>query len=207
MHSICFRFAPRAGMPNATFHKSLRQLRVLFSSLLAICKIAFTEYFEQNLRIKLLQSFSASQRTTHGTFFPLLNKKSLNVGRVSVSESGLTVELVLNWLPDDCSFIPMWFHRHLPDGLHLSVSGVRAVCDSPQSPAVFPAFPSLAFCSVNHWAVECWSWDTCWHFSQLCWRGFAVKWWPDLKWTKEDKHLLKWISTAFKWNNRRKETD
>ena len=53
--------------------------------------------------------------------------KFLNVERVFVSESGLELEVMLNWLQDDSSFIPARFHCHLPNGLHLSVPGVRVL--------------------------------------------------------------------------------
>lgn len=100
---------------------------------------------------------------------------------------------------------PARLHCHLLDGLHLRGSEVGVACDCSRHPAVFSAASSLAFCSVNHWAVECWSWNACWHFSLLCWRGICRKMMTRLEQNKDDKRILKCISTDL--NDRRKGTD
>lgn len=76
-------------------------------------------------------------------FFPP-KLKFLNVERVFVSENGLELEVMLNRLRDDSTFIPVRSRCHLPNGLHLSASGLRVVCDSFRNASVFRALPSLA---------------------------------------------------------------
>ena len=75
-------------------------------------------------------------------FFPKL--KFLNVERVFVSENGLELEVMLNRLRDDSTFIPIRSRCHLPNGLRLSASGLGVVCDSFRNASVFRALPSLA---------------------------------------------------------------